>query len=85
MKPEGQTPANIEQISINNMVNVEALLDVLISAGIITEQAFFDAKRRIEQQIIDAQKQVSGGPRAAQDGPAQGSPIDPRLGRFGRK
>lgn len=84
MKPEGQTPANLEQISINNMVNVEALLDVLISAKVITEQAFFDAKRRIEQQIIDAQKSASGG-KSAQDGPAQGSPIDPRLGRFGRK
>jgi len=83
MKPDAQIPSNVEQISINNMVNVEALLDVLIRAGVITETAFFEAKRRIEQQIIDAQKLAQTGanePPKAADGPA----ADPRLGRFGR-
>lgn len=59
MNPDAQIPTNVEQMVVNNMVNVEALLDTLIRAGVIKEQDFYDAKTRIEQQIIDAQKAAS--------------------------
>lgn len=56
MKPEGQVPRTVEQMTLNNMVNIEALLDVLISSGTIKEREFYAAKQRIEKQIMDAQK-----------------------------
>jgi len=58
MAGSNETPTTIEQMTINNLVNVEAMLDVLISSGVITEQAFVEAKGRIEQKIIAAQREA---------------------------
>lgn len=53
-------PETVEQIALNNMVNIEALLDVLIDKGIIQEDDFQAAKTRIEARIIDAQREANG-------------------------
>ena len=52
---KNQSNPTIEQVTFNNTVSIEALLDALMKKGVLTEQDFFASKRAIEQKIIDSQ------------------------------
>lgn len=49
-----QQQASLEQITFNNTVSIEALLDALMKKGIITEGDFFASRRVIEEKIVAA-------------------------------
>ena len=65
MQPQRNVPVTVEQMAINNMVNVEALLEVLIASGAVTEAKFLAAKSRIEQRILDAHQAAQSPPAIA--------------------
>lgn len=50
----------LEQMTFNNTVNFEVLLDLLIKAKIVSEDQFMTAKQALEQQILEAQRQQGG-------------------------
>jgi hypothetical protein len=56
MSEQRNVPVTVEQMSVNNMVNIEALLDCLIQSGVLTEAKFLAAKQSIENRILEAQK-----------------------------
>lgn len=56
MDEDRNVPNTIEQLCVNNMVNVEAILECLIEGGIIEESKFTETKSKIEQRIVQAQQ-----------------------------
>ena len=46
----------IEKVTFNNSVNFEALLDLMIKKQVIVEKDFTEAKRKLEEKILAAQK-----------------------------
>ncbi|NUQ36103.1 MAG: hypothetical protein HUU29_14310 [Planctomycetaceae bacterium] len=58
MNPQ-QQQASLEQITFNNTVSIEALLDALMKKGVITEQDFFASRRVIEEKIVAANQNAA--------------------------
>jgi len=56
----------VEQMTLNNTINFEVLLDLLIKANVLTEEKFIEAKqaleKQIQQQMTDSARQHGSGP-----------------------
>lgn len=53
-QPQPSAPGNLEQVTFNNTVSIEAILDLLIKKGLVSERDFFESKKQIEQRVLSA-------------------------------